>query len=143
MLYKKILIPIDGSKGGLLAVEQGVRLAELSGAHATILHVINFPGGKDSFESDVASNLVQEEMKKQGEKVLEKVRSEVGSCEVTLDTKLRWGEAANEILQEAKEGKYDLIVIGSRGLSNIEYWLMGSISQRVVRHAKCPVLVVR
>jgi len=48
-----------------------------------------------------------------------------------------------EICREAKEGRFDLVIMGSRGLGEIKGYLMGSVSNRVVRHASCPVLIVR
>jgi nucleotide-binding universal stress UspA family protein len=56
---------------------------------------------------------------------------------------LRRGDAATEILQLAKEKHIDLIVAGSRGLSQVSAWLLGSVSRKLIHYAKCSVLVVR
>ncbi len=62
---------------------------------------------------------------------------------VQAETLLKEGHAVEEILKTAREGKYDLIAIGARGLSTIKEILLGSVSHGVVIHASCPVLVVK
>lgn len=62
---------------------------------------------------------------------------------INLNTKILWGNPAQQICVESKEGQYDLIVMGRRGLDENTDYIMGSISNRVVRHASCPVLIVR
>jgi nucleotide-binding universal stress UspA family protein len=62
---------------------------------------------------------------------------------VQVETLLREGHTVEEILKTANEGKYDLIVVGARGLSTIKEILLGSVSHGVVMHANCPVLVVK
>lgn len=62
---------------------------------------------------------------------------------IPADTLLKEGHAVEEILRTAREGRYDLIVIGARGLSTIKEILLGSVSHGVVIHARCPVLVVK
>jgi len=74
---------------------------------------------------------------------LEDALVEFASRDVTITKKLVWCYPSEETIQEATEGGYDLIVTGSRGLSAIKGYLMGSVSNRVTKHAPCPVLVVR
>jgi nucleotide-binding universal stress UspA family protein len=76
-------------------------------------------------------------------KILNDVYERLKDMGVPLETKLVWGNPADIICEEAKEAKYDLIVMGSRGLSQIKSYLLGSVSSRVTRHAPCPVLIVR
>jgi len=60
-----------------------------------------------------------------------------------FDYEIVVGQPADEICKKAKDGGYDLLVMGNRGLGEIKGYLMGSVSNRVIRHAVCPVLIVR
>jgi len=62
---------------------------------------------------------------------------------ISYTDKVVVGVPADEVLQEQEEGGYDLLVIGSRGMGEVKGWILGSVSTRVVRYAKCPVLVVK
>ncbi|MGB9521768.1 MAG: universal stress protein [Anaerolineales bacterium] len=79
----------------------------------------------------------------QGEELLEKSAQKFTSLGFKVQTSLKRGDAATEILQYAKEKQVDLIVAGSRGLSRVSAWLLGSVSRKIIHYAKCSVLVVR
>lgn len=79
----------------------------------------------------------------QGEELLEKSASILSNSGFKVQTVLKRGDAATEILQFAKEKHVDLIVAGSRGLSRVSAWLLGSVSRKLIHYAKCSVLVVR
>ncbi|MGQ9823378.1 MAG: universal stress protein [Desulfotomaculales bacterium] len=144
-MYKKILVPIDGSDSANAALKHAVQLAEIVGAEITLFHVMHIPAQVETYSGKLgeAYYLMRERIKEYAEEILEKAKEEFASGKVAYSEKKAWGEPANEIIQEEKEGGYDLVVIGSRGLGEIKGWLLGSVSQRVVRHSKCPVLVVR
>lgn len=78
-----------------------------------------------------------------GEELLEKSRATLKEAGYSAEIFLRRGDAATEILQFAKEKQIDLIVAGSRGLSQVSAWLLGSVSRKLIHYAKCSVLVVR
>lgn len=78
-----------------------------------------------------------------GEQILEKTLTTVKDAGFSAEAFLRRGDAATEILQFAKEKHIDLIVAGSRGLSQVSAWLLGSVSRKLIHYAKCSVLVVR
>jgi len=144
-MYKKILVPLDGSDQAKMAAEQAVDIAEKFGAPVTFLHVCPNFNFMNEFSIHAAIDYTQlrEEFSLQGEKILEDALVEFASRDVTITKKMVWGYPSEEIIQEATEGGYDLIVTGSRGLSAIKGYLMGSVSNRVTKHAPCPVLVVR
>ncbi|MGB9639350.1 MAG: universal stress protein, partial [Anaerolineales bacterium] len=79
----------------------------------------------------------------QGEELLEKSANILRNSDLKVQTVLKRGDAATEILQFAKEKQVDLIVAGSRGLSRVSAWLLGSVSRKLIHYAKCSVLVVR
>jgi len=60
-----------------------------------------------------------------------------------VEAKLIWGDPKYEIVKEAEEGKYDLLIIGSRGLSGIKSFLLGSVGNHVAQNVKCTVILVK
>ncbi len=135
-MYKKILIPIDGSEKALQAARHGANLASKIGARVTLFNVIPV------MPVDVRS-MVLNKINAQGRETLERVASELTSYSVQLKTDMVMGHPAEAICKKAKTERYDLIIMGSRGLSGVKGYLMGSVSIAVTTHASCPVLIVR
>ncbi|MCL5935154.1 MAG: universal stress protein, partial [Firmicutes bacterium] len=73
----------------------------------------------------------------------QRAKSNYSGMGVNIDTKITKGNAAYEICNEAKNGRYDLIIMANRGLGEIKGYLLGSVSNRVVRHAGCSVLIIK
>ncbi len=144
-MYKKILVPLDGSATAIMAAAQAIDIAEKYGAQVTFLHVCPNFSFMNEFSIHAAIDYTQlkEEFTVQGEKILADALAKFPDTQVIINKKLVWGYPSEEIIQEANDGGYDLIVTGSRGLSAIKGYLMGSVSNRVTKHAPCPVLVVR
>lgn len=82
-------------------------------------------------------------MQKFGENVLSECEKRVKAENVPVETLLKQGHAVEEILKTAREGKFDLIVMDSRGLSTIKEIALGSVREGVMHHAPCPVLVIK
>ncbi|HHW44054.1 MAG TPA: universal stress protein [Desulfotomaculum sp.] len=147
-MFKKILVPVDGSEASRLAVRTAARMAEKFGAEVMLFHVMQLPSPTEMFET-FSGKLgeiyyqVKDRIARFGSRVLEDALKDCEGFKVIFKEKAVWGEPAREIIQEAAEGRYDLVVMGSRGWDDVDEWLLGSISQRVVRRCKCPVLVVR
>jgi nucleotide-binding universal stress UspA family protein len=135
-MLKNILVPIDGSGNSILASKQAAELAKIMGAKLTVLHAIDIPL---QFRTEIG---YKDDLKEEGKKILEKVKEHLAEYNISYFEKIVLGNPAQVIIEEAKEG-YDLVVIGNRGLGTVEGWVMGSVSQRVVRHAPCPVLVIK
>jgi nucleotide-binding universal stress UspA family protein len=140
-MYRKILLAYDGSEGANRALEVGVQLAQIHGAELWALAVEErlprFSGTIDE---------VQEEKQFANEqygKLLEaaKVKAKEGGIE--LKTLMRPGHPAQTILAVAKEGKFDLMLVGHTGLSGVWAAFLGTTAEKVSRHAPCSVLIVR
>lgn len=145
-MYKKLLVPLDGSARANMAAEHALSLAKCMDATVLLFHVIPaLPPYANKFSDRLggAYQQIHDELQVTGEDIMEKAKSDFGNYGVNVEIKIIWGNPAMEICREAKEGGFDLIVMGSRGLGEIKGYLMGSVSNRVVRHASCPVLVVR
>jgi nucleotide-binding universal stress UspA family protein len=137
-----ILVPVDGSKQALDAVKRAVYIASLNQAEVTLLCVVDLNKEVASFEQVSLSGYVPAEIKEGAYKLLLELLHEI-PVEVKTADKVLVSDPAETIVEEAESGSYDLVVMGSRGFSPLKGLLMGSVSQYVLQHVHCPVLVVR
>ena len=142
----KILLATDGSEEAALAARTAVDLAQKTGSELHVVYARLIPplASYSAAEGLATSEIDEEEAKKRFQGLLdeqvEKVEAEGGSV---AQAHLRIGRPDREIVHLAEEIGAGLIVIGSRGLGGVRRALMGSVSDSVVRHAHCPVMVVR
>ena len=141
-MWKKILVPIDGSKYGERAIEIAADLAKQFKSKTTLL-LVNVPMSHIYAEEGFMMPDYGDDQKKRGEKLLAKSLKRAESNGLKADTMMVTGNPAEQIANIANREKYDLIVIGSRGLSRAKAFLLGSVSDKVIRYANCPVLVVK
>jgi len=138
---KKILVPVDFSPASLGGLRYALGLARPFGARLTALHVIEPLGPMARLEVDVDAH---ERKLREGVKLrLEELHLEVDEPAGAFDTLFREGTSYHEIVGMAQRGDFDLIIMASLGRSGLVDMLLGSTAERVVRHAPCPVLVVR
>jgi nucleotide-binding universal stress UspA family protein len=145
---KKILLATDASKDAEKAALIASDIANSTGSELHVLHVGNTkdfhvaPGAEQSFSPRTVS---LGEVREKAEKTLEEAVKQVEEAGGTVaQAHLRSGDPDDEILRFCDEqGGFGLIVMGSRGLTRIRRVVMGSVSESVVRHAHCPVLVAR
>jgi nucleotide-binding universal stress UspA family protein len=138
---KKVLAPVDGSESSKKALEMAIALAETAGATVTVLEVIEEFGPLPGYYE--AAPIGQDRVKWVSEQRFEKVHTVLEKTGVKWDRRVVEGYAADRICEIAEGGRYDMIVIGSRGLNPIGRFLIGSVSDRVIHHAPCSVTVVR
>ncbi|WP_018087009.1 universal stress protein [Desulfurispora thermophila] len=142
-MYKKILVPIDGSDKSLKAARHAARIAEKMDGTVTLFHVLPQPPSYYMRSVDNIHQIILNEAQKYAAEVMQTTKEQLADYHLTIECQTAIGHAADEICRKAREENYDLIVIGSRGLGELAGYIMGSVSNRVVRHAPCPVLVVR
>jgi nucleotide-binding universal stress UspA family protein len=138
----KILLATDGSEEAALAAQTAVDMAGKTGSELYTVHVgpaMPIPLYPYVPEEEEPAQLEQEARSLLDEQV-EEIRAAGGSV---AQAHLRMGRPDEEILALAEQLPASLIVIGSRGRGGVRRALMGSVSDSVVRHAHCPVLVVR
>jgi nucleotide-binding universal stress UspA family protein len=138
----KILLATDASREAELAARTAADLAHKTDSELHVLHVLALPletHDPSSFEPEVLSRLEQRE-RRTLEDVVEKIEVSGGEVE---GSHLKAGRADAEIVALAEQIGAGLIVMGSRGLGGVRRALMGSVSDSVLRHAHCPVLMVR
>ena len=134
-----ILFASDGSEDSELAAPTAAGLAKITGSELHVLHVA--PAFPDYFEpSDPEPGPTEREGRRILDEQVKKIENVGGAV---AQSHLRMGSAAEEVIDLSEELKTGLIVLGSRGRGRIRRALMGSVSDSVVRHAHCPVLVVR
>lgn len=143
--WKRICCPIDFSDASRAAMEVAADLARRFGAELVLLHAYPIPGYTFPDGSVVASPKMMQELAEQAERHLGEWRSDAerlaGGPRVGMEKAV--GEPAAEILSYARESGVDLLVLGTHGRTGLEHALMGSVAERVVRKAHCPVLTVR
>jgi nucleotide-binding universal stress UspA family protein len=142
----KILLATDGSEEARQAAQAAAELSRDTGSELHVTYVLPSPAqlrGHHLYSQEVMRS-VTEQAEEEGHSFLEdqaeQIRSSGGKVE---ETYLRAGEPDKEIVKLSEELGVGTIVIGSRGLGALKRALMGGVSESVVRHAHCPVFVVR
>lgn len=142
---KKMLVAIDGSETATKALNYALQLAEKCSAEVQIVSVLQTIDSMMPPSSGMIYASLLYDMEKSIEMILSDTLKRVKETKPALkvSTRLLKGRPADEIVQIAKEEGFDIIVIGSRGLSNVEEFFLGSVSDRVADKASCPVLIVK
>jgi nucleotide-binding universal stress UspA family protein len=146
-MFTKILLATDGSDGALRAAHAAADMAQRFGAEVTVINVFSLPmpiapiTGLPGVEFDPATvaeytDKVQEAVERRTGKILE----EAG---IKYEVKREIGNPAVEITRIAEKERFDLIIMGSRGLSTFQSLLLGSVSDRVAHQAHCSMLIVK
>jgi len=138
--YSNILVPTDGSEYSFYAAKHAVYLAKECGAKLYALNVVNAPL---AFHAGIHYAESKAEMEKAGEEAVHKIKSLCGENGVECEGMIVEGQPTEAIVEVADKIEADCIVIGSIGMSALERVLIGSVSDGVLKHAKCPVLMVR
>ena len=146
---KKILVPTDFSKTSITALEVAAEIASKSSAEITLLHVVE-EATPDSYNitgewrttQDWSNRLFTLKLLEKAKAQLEKLVLDPKFSSVKVNGELRLGNAFHRMRTIITEHKVDLVVIGTQGQSKLEEMIIGSNTERVVRHAKCPVLSV-
>lgn len=138
---QRILVPTDFSAASRKALAHAAALARLAGGEVTLLHVIEPPPYPEFGYAHIP--LKEARQKRSAREGLEALRKELADEGMKSAFVVRTGSAFHEITEQAREEQADVIVIATHGRNALLHLLMGSTAERVVRHAPCPVLVVR
>jgi len=141
--FKRIIVPTDGSEIAKKAAKKALALALATDTEVVALHVINIPGLPSLYAlpDELPYEQLHELIRKEGRSYLDEIEKMGKQMGVNVSKKLVDGHPAEEIIKEAQED--DLIVIGSKGRTALDRLLMGSVAENVVRHAHCPVMLVK
>jgi nucleotide-binding universal stress UspA family protein len=136
---KKILVPIDNSPNSIRGLKKAVYLARQCGASITAFHVLELP----VLSVIHISNAMLENGIKKADKIISKSIKFSDKEEIGVDYKTTSGRPGPEIVKFAQKNKFDLIVIGARGLGSGKELFLGSVSSYVIHKSKIPVFLVR
>lgn len=143
-MFKTILYPTDFSDVASSALQFVKQLKEAGAKDVIVVHVIDIRG-IDALSRYASRDLIEIEnlMEEEIEKKLDQLEQELTECGLTVKVRIERGVPFREILRVEEEEDVSLIVLGSHGVSNIEEMFLGSVSEKVIRKAKSPVLVVK
>jgi nucleotide-binding universal stress UspA family protein len=150
LIYKNILLPIDGSKNSKRASEHALSIVDLNNGNITVLFVVepNYPRLPILPLSTLPSpdENYFEELRDEGKEIInefEKQLKQNGNKNIQIKTSIKEGKAYIEILDSINRGNFDLIIIGASGRhSALERFTIGSVTERVIREAQVPVMVI-
>lgn len=138
-MYARILLPTDGSDAGHNAVDQAIQLASQLNASLHVLFVVeNLP-----YAPEMVDDTVELQLQAIGEEALSEIESQATDAGIEVTTELRHGTPHRMIIEYAESNNCDLIVMGTHGRSGLDRYLLGSVTERVVRSSDTPVLTVR
>lgn len=152
---KKLLVPIDGSNASINATKKAIELAKDQKYSIKLISVVNseyfnYQDNENTwkyFNDAILPDL--EELNRNTEKKVEQAKNLLSSIIDRLDFaginvqhEVLHGEPYEKIIETAKNGNFDMIVMGNRGFSKIKRFFVGSVTQRVISDAPCPVLVI-
>ena len=155
----KILVGVDGSTMSRNAIEALMTHFNLSGAQITLMHVVEKPWLRLHLEEDQveelerayaespeepeAEKLFANELRSEGEQIIEEAREQLAGQALFVEARLEEGIPASELLLEAEVGDYDLAIVGASGGSDLKHTMLGSVAFKLAYHAPCSVAIVR
>ena len=141
---RKILVPTDFSPRSDAALDYAAALATALNAAVHLVHVVEEPFAGGEWEMYVRDpQEIRDQLDADARSRLATTAGRLDSSAVPVSTEIRHGSAFDGILYEAKGIGADLIVMGTHGRSGLSHLMLGSVAERVIRGAHCPVLTVR
>jgi len=140
---RRILVPLDFSPHAEAVLEWAAHLAEEHASELVLLHAYHLPAEFQQLEGTYLPPEFWARVREEAARTLERHAAPLREKGIPVQTRVREGYPASVIEDEAAELGADLIVIGTRGLSGLRHLLLGSVAERVVQRAPCPVLTVK
>lgn len=138
-MYNKILLAADGSKHSLRAAEKAIGLVKKNQGVIDIVYVVS---GTDS-KADVLHYSSNEEIRIRRKEQLSELEALLQKEAVKYDIHILHGEPGPTVVDFANNNHYDCVVIGSRGLNQVQSLMLGSVSHKVAKRVESPVLIVK
>jgi nucleotide-binding universal stress UspA family protein len=146
-MYQRILVPFDGSETSVRGVEEAARLAVLTGAKLRLVHVLDELGFATGFETGATyASEVEPAMRRAGEELLEqgrRIAAAVGAQPDMLLLNTQGLRVADAVVNQARDWRADLIVLGTHGRRGVGRLFLGSDAEQIARCAPVPVMLVR
>ena len=152
----KLLVPVDGSNASISAVKKAL---ELAGEYGFSIKLISVVTARDSeyrrhenawkgvdgsiiSESEDLEKMLEKKIKENAQRLLDAIVSKLDFSGIRVEKEVLLGEPYAKIIETAKNDNIDIIVMSNRGFSKVKRFFVGSVTQKVISEAPCPVLVV-
>lgn len=135
--YTKILVGYDGSENAKRALQKAITLTDQFQGKLSIVVAV------DATVDVVERHFVLEHILERGKALLSDALGQAKQASIDASGSVENGSPAAMVLSQAEKGNADLIVVGRRGVSGVEHFIIGSVSSSVVAHSRCDVLVVK
>jgi nucleotide-binding universal stress UspA family protein len=143
MFTQHILFPTDGSENARRAQEQVQQMALAFKAKVTVLHAYEFQEAIPLYEAALIDiDQLEQTLEDAGRSIVDKVIQELTEAGVEASGKLINGKPSYAIVNTVEEEHCDLLIMGSRGLTTLQRLLLGSVSNYVIHHTHCPVMLI-
>lgn len=144
---KKILVPVDFSELSMYAMDFAVEFSRAISAEIVLVHVIPFPMSQYSFTKEAnrqaMENFYSESFIDEQEEKLQEWAQLLEEADVHVTPKMIYGKPLHKICETVSKEKADYIIMGSKGVSGVKEFLVGSNAARMVRFAHCPVIIIK
>lgn len=141
MSFKHIIVPLDGSELAEKALSHAGSILDDSG-QITLLNVLDEMNEPFNRYTVTDAKLMQENIRESANAYLERVRDDLKKKNIASISRVEYGDPAERIVEIAEEDSAQVIVISTRGRSGISRWVMGSVAQKVLSAAPCPVFII-
>lgn len=142
-MFKKILVPTDASDYSRRSLKTALELARTLQAEVEVFHVTYTPQAYWGYTVSYGVTITQEDLDKNGQIALDATLAGMDTEGVKIRTVLSSGHPVNKIIEEVEKEDIDLIVMGSHGYGVVTGSVFGSVSQRVLVKANCPVMIMK
>ncbi|HBP64394.1 MAG TPA: universal stress protein [Desulfosporosinus sp.] len=142
-MFKRILVPTDASEYSRRALKTALELARSVKAEVVLLHVSYTPQAYWGYTISYGITVTQEQLDQNGELALEATLTGMDTEPVVITKRVESGHPVTIIVEQIKKENIDLVVMGSHGYGAIAGSVLGSVSQRVLQRASCPLLIIK
>lgn len=154
----KILVPVDGSNASISAVKKSIEIGKKYNSYIKLISVVKSTDHRrkernenlwSAVDGSIITNSIELEKKLEGKYVenaqmlLDQIVTKLDFNGTSVEKEVLVGDPFDKIVDTAKSGNYDLIIMGNRGFSKVKRFFIGSVTQKVISESPCPVLVVK
>lgn len=141
-MFTNVLVPVDGSDNSYRALDAALLLSEKLGSSITVVNVMEQVPITHIGSEKLLSELL-EAYKKENQEILSKCSNIATEKGLSIKTLLLQGNPASVILDYSKKEKFDLVIMGSRGMGKFKQLILGSVSSKIVHHSPSAILLIR
>lgn len=141
-MYKKILVPLDGSELAEAVLPHAEALAKSENAELVILRVPNIPAGEYIALDPVVASTIRKDIREEASKYVNEKVDLLKKDHIKATGLTKEGSVPDTILEVAEETQADMIAMSTHGRTGVKRWLMGSVADKIVHHTHIPVMLI-